>query len=325
MNEHKTKEELGKLIEGHADAHDHMRAAFFDMMSERDEAKASYASMQKDRDFVMEQLAVTRKLRDDALAAHNALKNATARRAETASEREAVIRRTQLHLDELVEQVKVAEAKLVDLRSKLSHQVGENEALRKTLLDARQEHADLLAASKVIAERRDELQALIGAHTKKYDEMQRYLSEGLDERNGLRELNTNQRATILKLQAMLNDKSVQCNEQASAASAGYKRIIELRDEKLTLETTVHALRKRLKDAKPEAKLEITQREYLRHELMDRAHVIGEMFGEHVSQHPALHFAEGCYDVESTADLAEKIEAAERAIQDVYQTAAELHL
>lgn len=226
MNDRKTADDVVRLANAHAKL---VNDALNNMRQERDEAKASLHNVCKDRDFVMEQLSMTRNERD-------------ALRQENKSFAAAF---------------KNAEAKLDDLRSKLSHQCDENEALRKTLLAARDEKLDLENTV-----------------------------------HALRKLNSSQIDTILKLQTQ--------HENQRATILELQRAAGIR-------------------AKP------SQQEYLRHELMDRASIMSNIFEAMIIDHPAIDPDEDCFSTAVHNTLSDKINAAADALNDVYQFIGDKHL
>lgn len=170
------------------------------LVEQRDAAQHSLSNAINDRDFVMEQLA-------------------TARAVAKTDEHKILGLRVKLDtalcdVHNLNATVAAANNKTDDLRVKLSHQCDENEALRAT--------------AKAIAEKRDELQGLIITHTKKYADLQSYINEVVTARNAfnrqlqemsiertnlrtevnkLQNLHTNQRETILQLQAAASERA----------------------------------------------------------------------------------------------------------------------
>lgn len=245
MNEHKTADDVVRLANAHAKL---VNDALNDMRQERDEAKASLHNVCKDRDFVMEQLSMTRNERD-ALRQEN--------KSFAAADQ-------------------VAKAKLVDLRSKLSHQCDENEAVRKTLLAISQERTSL----------RNERLDL---------ETTSLRNEKLDLEttvHALRKLNSSQTDTILKLQTQ--------HENQRATILELQRAAGIR-------------------AKP------SQQEYLRHELMDRASIMSNIFEAMIIDHPAIDPDEDCFSPAVHNTLSDKINAAADALNNVYQFIGDEHL
>ena len=122
----------------------------------------------------------------------------------------------------------------------------------------------------------------------------------------------------------------------------------LRNEKLDLETTVHALRK-LNSSQTDTILKLqtqhenqretilelqraagirakpSQREYLRHELMDRASTMSNIFEAMIIDHPAIDPGADCFSTAVHNTLSDKINAAADALNNVYQFIGDEHL
>lgn len=138
--------------------------------------------------------------------------------------------------------------------------------------------------------------------------------------------------------------SHQCDENETLCET----LLAARDEKLDLETTVHALRK-LNSSQTDTILKLqtqhenqretilelqraagirakpSQREYLRHELMDRASTMSNIFEAMIMEHPARDLAEGCFSSADHHELNLKIETVDRALGTLYQFIGDKHL
>lgn len=69
----------------------------------------------------------------------------------------------------------------------------------------------------------------------------------------------------------------------------------------------------------------SQREYLRHELMDRASTMSNIFEAMIIDHPAIDPDEDCFSTAVHNTLSDKINAAADALNDVYQFIGDKHL
>lgn len=310
MNEHKTADDIVQLARAHAKL---VIDALNDMRQERDEAKASLHNVCKDRDFVMEQLSMTRNERD-------------ALRQENKS---------------FAASFKDTEAKLVDLRSKLSHQCDENEALRKTLLAISQERDDLRTAAKALAEKRDSLQSYVDEVVTARNTFNRQPQEMSIERtnlrnekldlkttvHALRKLNSNQTDTILKLQTQHENQRatiLELQKSATDPTAWQQRAETLDAQLLQSQHVTDTLRKQL-NALLAVNPKPTQQEYLRHELMDRASIMSNIFEAMIIDHPAIDPDKACFSTAVHNTLSDKINAAADALNDVYQFIGDKHL